>query len=139
MSETINKQLSKNFHIREFKCKDGTEVPEQYYCNVLQLAQNLQIIRDLFTAELKKDCPLHINSGYRTPTYNAKLEGSAVQSKHLVAQAADITCIYFSPKQVADRIEKYIAEGKVKQGGLGRYKGFTHYDVRNGKARWGSN
>ena len=137
--ETINKQLSKNFHLREFKCKDGTEVPEKYLCNVLELAQNLQIIRDACTEEQGKDCPLHINSGYRTPSYNATLEGSAVQSQHLTAKAADITCIYYSPKQMADKIEGLIKEGKIKQGGVGRYKGFTHYDIRGLKARWGSN
>lgn len=137
--ETINKQLTKNFHIREFACKDGTEVPEEYYCNVLQLAQNLQILRDECTKEQGKDCPLHINSGYRTPKYNAKLEGSAVHSQHLVAKAGDITCIYYTPKQMANKIEKLISEGKMKQGGLGRYKGFTHYDVRGIKARWGNN
>lgn len=134
-----NKQLTKNFHIREFKCKDGTEVPEEYYCNVLQLAQNLQILRDELTKEQGKDSPLHINSGYRTPKYNATLEGSAVQSQHLLAKAADITCIYYSPKQLANKIEKLIAAGKVVFGGLGRYKGFTHVDIRKSRARWGSN
>lgn len=135
----INKQLTKNFHIREFKCKDGTEVPEQYYCNVLQLAQNLQILRDELSKEQGKDCPIHINSGYRTPSYNAKLERSAQHSKHMTAEAADITALPYSPKQMADKIEKLIKAGKLTFGGLGRYKGFTHVDIRKNKARWGSN
>lgn len=134
-----NQQLTKNFNITEFRCHDGTDVPDQYECNVIILAQNLQVLRDECTKEQGKDCPLHINSGYRTPAYNAKLEGSAQHSQHMLAKAADITCIYYSPKQMADKIEKLIAEGKLKQGGLGRYKGFTHYDVRGTKARWGSN
>lgn len=132
-------QLTKNFSIEEFRCKDGTDVPDDLECNVIVLAQQLQILRDECTKEKGKDCPLHINSGYRTPTYNAKLEGSAVHSQHLLAKAADITCIYYSPKQMADKVEKLIAEGKVKFGGLGRYKGFTHVDIRKNKARWGSN
>jgi uncharacterized protein YcbK (DUF882 family) len=135
----MDNQLTANFHIREFKCKDGTEVPENLRCNVMVLAHNLQVLRDEITKLQKKDTPLHINSGYRTPAYNAKLEGSAVQSQHLQAKAADITCIAYSPKQIADIIERLIKEGKMKQGGLGRYKGFTHYDVRDKKARWGTN
>lgn len=132
-------QLTKNFNIQEFRCHDGTDVPDEYECNVVVLANNLQVLRDECTKEKGKDCPLHINSGYRTPRYNATLEGSAQHSQHMLAKAADITCIYYSPKQMADKIEKLIKEGKLKQGGVGRYKGFTHYDVRGTKARWGSN
>ena len=127
-------QLTKNFNISEFRCKDGTDVPDQYECNVILLASQLQILRDIVGVSI------HINSGYRTPAYNAKLEGSAVQSQHLLAKAADITTINYSPKQLADLIEKLIAEGKLPFiKGLGRYKGFTHIDVRKTKARWGKN
>lgn len=132
-------QLTTNFHISEFKCKDGTHVPENLIPNVQELANNLQVLRNYLTETLGKDCPVHINSGYRTPLYNAKLEGSAPQSQHLKAKAADIVTIHHSPKQLADIIEKLIKAGKMKQGGLGRYKGFTHYDVRGTRARWGSN
>lgn len=126
-------QLTKNFNIEEFRCHDGTDVPDEYEGNVKLLAENLQVLRD-YLGE-----PIHVNSGYRTPEYNKTLEGAAVHSQHLLAKAADITTINKTPKQMADIIEKLIAQGKMKQGGLGRYKGFTHYDVRGRKARWGSN
>lgn len=139
MEQIKNRQLTKNFNISEFRCHDGTDVPHEYEVNVQQLAEQLQILRDECSKEKRKDCPLHINSGYRTPAYNAKLEGSAVHSQHMLAKAADITCIYYSPKQMADKVEKLIKAGVLKFGGLGRYFGFTHCDIRRNRARWGKN
>jgi uncharacterized protein YcbK (DUF882 family) len=122
-------QLTKNFHLDEFKCKDGTPVPDNLLCNVQKLAENLQIIRDAVGA------PLPITSGYRTPTYNKKI-GGASDSQHKLAKAADITTKNLSPKQLHTLIEKLIKQGKVHDGGLGLYKGFVHYDVRPKPARW---
>jgi uncharacterized protein YcbK (DUF882 family) len=122
-------KLSKNFSLDEFKCKDGTQVPLELRQNVIELAANLQVLRDYLGA------PIHINSGYRTPAYNAKVGGKK-ESKHLLAQAGDITTKNKTPRQLAAIIEKLIAEGKMKQGGLGVYPGFVHYDIRGKKARW---
>jgi hypothetical protein len=41
-----------------------------------------------------------------------------------------------TPKQVAEVIERLIAEKKMKEGGIGIYKTWLHYDHRNTKARW---
>lgn len=122
-------QLTTNFHLDEFKCKDGNGVPTDLLPNVQLLAKNLQVLRDFLGA------PLHINSGYRSIAYNKKVGGKPL-SQHLKAKAADITTKNKSPKQLAAIIEKLIAEGKMKQGGLGIYPGFVHYDVRGNKARW---
>ena len=121
--------LTKNFHIDEFKCNDGTEVPQEYRNNVIDLATNLQVLRDYLGK------PIYINSGYRSPEYNAKV-GGAKRSQHKLAKAADIVVKGMTPTEVADAIEKLIKEGKMKHGGLGRYKTFTHYDVRGWNARW---
>lgn len=122
-------KLTKNFDSAEFDCRDGTKVPAELMANVQELADNLQVLRDDIGE------PIHVNSGYRTPRYNARI-GGAPKSKHLKAQAGDITAKSFTPKQLAARIEKLIKAGKMKQGGLGIYPGFTHYDVRGTKARW---
>ena len=42
-------QLSKNFKKSEFKCRDGSEVPDELMDNLKDLVENLQIIRDEFT------------------------------------------------------------------------------------------
>lgn len=123
-------KLTKNFNLAEFHCKDGTPVPEKYYDNVKELAKNLQVLRD----EIGE--PLHVSgSGYRTPSHNKKV-GGAPQSQHLTASAADISAKNYTPKQLAKLIETLIKEGRMKQGGLGVYPGFIHYDIRGEKARW---
>lgn len=122
-------QLTKNFSLEEFACKDGTQVPGELLCNVSVLAQNLQVLRDYLNE------PIRLNSGYRSPSYNKRI-GGAAKSQHILAKAADITVKSMSPKQLAATIEKLIAAGKMKQGGLGLYPGFVHYDVRDDKARW---
>lgn len=123
-------KLTTNFDIDEFRCQDGTPVPAVYLHNVRELAFNLQVLRD----EINK--PIIISSGYRTVEHNRKTPNSAKNSKHLLAQAADIKVKGMKPKAVYDIIEKLIEQGKMKQGGLKAYKTFVHYDVRGTKARW---
>lgn len=122
-------KLTKNFFREEFDCRDGTIVPDNLLPNVQELAYNLQVLRDDIGE------PIHVNSGYRTPSYNKKI-GGAPDSQHKKAKAGDITAKSFTPKKLAVRIEKLIKAGKMKQGGIGIYPGFTHYDVRGVKARW---
>ena len=38
-------QITEHFNLNEFHCKDGTQVPEEYMANVVELAQNLQILK----------------------------------------------------------------------------------------------
>lgn len=121
--------LTENFNLEEFACKDGTPVPAELLPNVKGLAEQLQILRNAL------DESIHINSGYRTPSYNKKVGGKPA-SQHLQARAADITVKSKTPKQLAAFIEKMISEGKLKIGGIGLYPGFVHVDTRKVKARW---
>jgi uncharacterized protein YcbK (DUF882 family) len=122
-------QLTRNFHIREFKCKDGTKVPKALEANVRLLATQLQALRDYI------GIPIHINSAYRTEAYNASVGGSP-KSQHLQAKAADMVTSKYTPKQLANIIKKLIREGKMMQGGVGAYPSFVHYDCRGTEARW---
>ena len=122
-------KLEKNFSLHEFKCKDGTEVPEDLIDNVRLLADNLQVLRD----HIEK--PIIIISGYRTLEYNTKI-GGAKRSLHLVAKAGDIVVPGITPLEIKDTILQLIKEGKMKEGGIGIYSTFVHYDVRGWKARW---
>lgn len=119
-------KLTENFNLAEFACKDGTEVPQKFYINVKDLAVQLQVLRDYLGV------PVHINSAYRTPKHN-KAVGGATNSMHLKAMAADITVRDFTPKEVHEAITHLISEKKMRDGGLGLYKGFVHYDI--GKPR----
>lgn len=122
-------RLEKNFNLSEFRCKDGTDVPDELLLNVKKLAIELQKLRDLL------GLPIKINSGYRTPSYNRKI-GGAKNSFHVQAKAADIVVTDITPKQLHAKIEKWIEQGKLNFKGVGLYDTFVHVDVRDRKARW---
>ena len=122
-------RITENFSLSEFDCKDGSELPTALLPNVLDLADNLQVLRDYLGV------PISINSAYRSLEYNRKI-GGATNSQHLLAKAADIVVESKSPEQVANIIKYLISEGKMMQGGLKASKTFTHYDIRGHKARW---
>lgn len=122
-------KLTKNFDFNEFESHDGAKMPESVKKNIRELANNLEVLRAYFNE------PIHINSGYRSKRHN-QLIGGKPESRHLTGQAADIVVKGKTPNEVANAIEKLISQGKMKQGGLGRYATFTHYDIRGYKARW---
>ena len=121
-------KLTNNFNLNEFN-KHNFPLTETILRNIQELAKNLQVLRD----EVKK--PIKITSGFRDPSFNKKI-GGATQSRHITGEAADLKIEGYTPKQVAGIIEKLIASGKMKQGGLGIYSTWIHYDVRGTKARW---
>lgn len=121
-------KLTTNFSLSEFN-KHNFTVPTDVLRNLIELAKNLQVLRD----EVKK--PIKITSGYRSPEHNAKI-GGAKASQHITGKAADIKIEGMTPKQVAAVIEKLIAAGKITEGGIGIYKTWIHYDIRGTKARW---
>lgn len=122
-------KLTENFSLREFRCKDGSDVPEDLIENVQELADNLQVLREHI------DLPIVVISGYRSPEYNKKI-GGARRSQHMSAKAADIIVRDMTPKEVKEVIVQLIKDGKMKSGGIGLYTTFTHYDVRGRNARW---
>jgi len=122
-------QVTKNFKLSELEFSDV--IPPELIANAVELLQNLQIIRDHFQR------PIVIISGYRSPERN-KAVGGADKSQHIEAKAADIKIAGIPTEEIYNRIDKLISQGKIKQGGLGKYvkSGFVHYDVRGTKARW---
>jgi hypothetical protein len=115
------KKLSPNFTVKEFRCKDGSDM-------VLideELVKILQKFRDHFGV------PVTINSAYRTEAWNTK-QGGGKNSQHLKGKAADIVVEGVKPLEVA----KYAEGLGVK--GIGYYpvKGFVHIDTRPDKYWW---
>ena len=122
-------KASKHFKFSEFDCKNGEPVPVEFYDNVKELAKNLEVLRYYFGK------PIIINSSYRSPEHN-KAIGGVSNSQHLKAKASDIVINGVEPKEVYRAIESLIDRGLMKQGGLGLYYTFVHYDIRGTKARW---
>ena len=117
------KKLSTHFKVKEFACGDGSDA----VLVAPRLVMVLQSIRSRFGAAVT------INSGYRTPQYNAKIGGVA-HSQHCYGTAADITVRGQKPAAVA----AYARQIMPDWGGVGVYsqKGFTHIDVRETRADW---
>lgn len=122
-------QLTKNFNLSEFKCKCGCEMTRPIIIELTDLAYNLQKLRDAVNK------PIKVTSGYRCPHYNLQIKG-AKESKHMLGKAADIQIDGMSPKEVKKEIEKLIKAKQMREGGIGVYSTFTHYDGRGSKVRW---
>jgi uncharacterized protein YcbK (DUF882 family) len=122
-------KITENFSLAEFNSKCGRPMPNNVLKNITELAKNLQVIRD------EVNLPISITSGYRSPQHNARVKG-ARNSQHLLGTAVDLKVKGMSPSSVALVIEKLIQDGKIKQGGIGIYNTWVHYDIRGTKARW---
>jgi len=122
-------KITENFNLSEFQCKCGCKMPYTVEKNIIELADNLQILRD----HLNK--PINPTNGFRCDTHN-KSVGGVKNSQHILGKAADIKVKGVSTDEIADAIEHLMEIGKFKMGGVGRYNNFTHVDIRGSKARW---
>ena len=115
LNQTNNDRLTQHFKAEEFRCKDGTKE----FLWAIELLEVLETIRNHFNE------PVIINSGYRTPTWNTRVNG-AKNSYHVKGMAADIRVKNVSPKEVA----KFASEYMKNHGGVICYTNFVHVDVR---------
>lgn len=115
--------LSPNFKVKEFSCKDGNDK----VLIDIKLVEKLQELRNYLGK------PITILSGYRTDSYNKQC-GGADNSYHLKGQAVDIYCSGVKPIVIALWAE---FNGL---GGIGIYlnrsQEFVHIDTRDTKYRW---
>lgn len=115
-------KLSKNFQVREFACKDGSDV---ILIDPL-LIWILQNVRDYFGK------PVNITSGYRTITHNRAVSGSSSDSYHTRGMAADFVVSGVE----ASEVQAYLEIVMAGVGGIGKADDYTHVDTRPEKARW---
>ena len=122
------KKLSPNFKVREFRCRDGSDV--------VMIDESLVVLLQCIREHFGK--PITITSGYRTGTHNTAVGGSR-SSQHLLGKAADIQVAGVSVEDVAAYAESLMPAW----GGVGRYpvkagraKGWVHVDTRPNKSRW---
>lgn len=115
------KQLSAHFKAWEFACRSGADA--------VLIAPRLVMVLETIRAHF--GVAVTINSGYRTPEYNAKV-GGAAHSQHCYGMAADIVVKGQTPEAVAAFARTLMPDW----GGVGVYKSFTHIDVREARADW---
>lgn len=116
-------KLSEHFSEEEFMCHCG--------CGEKHINPKLITLLERIRSAFGK--PITIMSGRRCKAHNTKVKG-AKDSQHLLGNAADIKVKDVPPKEVQEYLMKHF-DNDCR--GLGRYKTFTHIDVRDGKiARW---
>lgn len=110
--------LSPNFKVKEFRCKDGSD---KILIDVDFVRDKLQKIRD-FAGKIT------VTSGYRTNTYNRKV-GGAIHSYHVKGQAFDIV----PHDKTLDEVCRYAESIGIL--GIIKYpdSGFVHVDSRTSK------
>lgn len=116
-----SKYITKNFQIKEFRCKDGTDP--------VFIAKELPMVLQYIRMRVGK--AVTINSAYRTPEHN-EAEGGVAGSQHCYGTAADIAVKGYTPKQIASIAREIMPDW----GGIGIYSNFTHVDVRAEKNDW---
>jgi len=114
-------KISKNFNRQEFACQCGCG----FDTVDVKLVEILQDVRDHFMK------PIKINSGCRCVKHN-KAVGGSQGSKHVLAKAADFVVEGVHENEVYSYLDDKYSDTL----GLGLYKGRTHVDSREHKARW---
>lgn len=124
-----NKQLSEHFKVREFYCRDGSDV----------VFVDTELVKLLENIRVHFGKPVTITSGFRTWSWNAKQKDAAKFSQHLYGKAADIQVTGISVENVYAYADKLIGDKGgvgIYPVGLGRANGWVHVDVRGTKSRW---
>lgn len=122
MDTDKNMNVGKHFKVKEFACKDGSQV--------VFIDTYLVFILDILRNKIGK--PVIINSGYRTPERNAKV-GGAKYSYHMRGMAADIRIEGMTAKEIAKKIDGIIPN----ECGIIVYENWVHLDTRSNKYRKG--
>lgn len=108
----------------------NTDPPHDMWRNVIPLVRLLDRFREEFGSGVR------LSSVYRSPKYNAAIDGSATRSQHMEFRAADITVPdKGTPKQWAAKFREMRGD-RVFSGGIGIYRTFVHVDVRGSNADW---
>lgn len=123
MDTDANKKIGQHFKVREFACKDGSQVVFIDDC--------LVSILDILRNQVGK--PVYINSGYRTPTRNKEVDG-AKYSYHMRGMAADIRINGMTAKEIANKLNKIVPPDEC---GIIVYTSWVHIDTRPNKYRKG--
>ena len=122
-------QISKHFNVQEFKCKCG---------NKHDIVINTRLVAGLEKLFETFDCSkIIVNSGYRDPNYDKKLNGFA--GKHSVGDAADVVLYDKNMEVISTKRVSCAAQDLPEYfGGIANInKIYTaiHLDVRQGN-RW---
>ena len=123
MDTEANEKVGQHFNVREFACKDGSQIVfiDDYLVSILDILRN----------QVGK--PVYINSGYRTPTRNKAVNG-AKYSYHMRGMAAGIRIDGMTAKEIANKLNAIVPNDEC---GIIVYNTWVHIDTRTKKYRKG--
>lgn len=121
----MTSRISAHFSLSEFNCHSGEPVPRDLAPNVEHLVLTvLEPLRGMWG-------PIAVISGWRSRAWNTRV-GGADDSTHVTGMGADVR-----PLRPADLdefvllVEQQIAAKALPMlGGLGKYPGWVHLDIR---------
>lgn len=103
--EFKNLRIMKYFDIdREFRCKDGSVMPEEVKVNLTALVEKV-----LDPARERFGNAIRVNSGWRSEAYNKSI-GGAANSQHCKGQAADLAA---EPKNYSSMMSWKVANLEI--------------------------
>ena len=123
MDTDANEKVGQHFKVREFACRDGSQVVfiDSYLVSILDILRN------------QAGKPVISNSGYRTPARN-KAVGGAKYSYHMRGMAADIRIEGMTAKEIANKLNAIVPNDEC---GIIVYNTWVHIDTRTKKYRKG--
>lgn len=110
----------------------NTDPPRNLWMNIVQTIELL----DAFRESIGK--AITITSAYRSPEYNATLEGAAANSQHTYFRAIDFQVRGMNPSEYGEEMYK-LRDSDNFRGGIGIYDSFVHVDTRGINKDFGSN
>ncbi len=117
--------VTQHFALQEFQSHDGVAYPSEWITErLMPLCQVLEKIREACGGRR-----VTILSGFRSHAHNQAV-GGASKSMHMEGKAADITVDGMAPSDVHAKTLELYREAKIAIGGLGKYSGWVHVDIR---------
>lgn len=132
-AEWFDAQGFKNFSSTQFtsyfnRPRNSTP-PSSIWKNIVPTLRIVDKLQDSLGGNIR------ITSSYRSPAYNANIDGAAKSSFHTKFMALDIQVDGKSPSQVFNTLKSWRNQGMFS-GGLGLYSSFVHIDTRGYNSTW---
>ncbi|MBD3370837.1 hypothetical protein GF402_10830 [Candidatus Fermentibacteria bacterium] len=158
-SEDLERRLTTHLTMGHFLCHTEGSFP-QYMVLQMSLLDKLEAVLAEVQSEYPEPLCIVSISGFRTPSYNARIGNRTSFSQHLYGGAADVWFDGYPPNDliedldrnkrvdvsdgelVVDAARKVEARGEAAVGGASAYRWtnthgpFVHIDVRGSRATW---
>lgn len=122
------------FSLSDMSSKDGVTVPYSIRGNANEVLGYVDIIRSYIKHKYGNNVDVILSSGFRSISHNADIGGEP-NSRHCCAEATDLHPVGITASQLYNAILELINLKLIKNGGVGKYDTFVHYDIHTAR-RW---